>query len=398
MMRRRFQMLVLSTLALLATASAAGAEPMSLIVGGKARTFQIERPAGAGPHPSIIMLHGANGSVGPAAELTQLGPREGFALVLPQGIGNRWNFFPPGKESSRDAQFFEQHGGVPDDVSFISILVSDLVRRGVADPTRVYLAGLSLGGVMALRMACADAGPFAAIGLLISAMPDVSGADCRPAHPLPALMINGTADRILPYAGGASVRGDSLWPTERLVTFVRRLNGCSEATEKFVDRTDQNKIEVVRSTQCSDGSVIFYRVIGGEHDVPASLNVSRLLLDFFRNKTRRTATPARDVAAKCTRIETRLFADLCNGCTKPPFNQEIRRTSEDEWTVDYVDGTQTRRTYKYHLISESNAEIFMHDRSRNIYARLDLKARKGFARRGQVGNWIPLLDILKADC
>ena len=131
----------------------------------------------------------------PGPGLAQLAPREGLVAVFPEGRGSRWNWFPPGKESAKDVQFFQQHGGLPDDVSFLKSLVADLVRRGVSDPKRIYLSGLSLGGVMALRMACVDAGSFAAIGLLISAMAELTGASCQPAKPLPILMINGTADQ-----------------------------------------------------------------------------------------------------------------------------------------------------------------------------------------------------------
>ena len=136
---------------------------------------------------------------------------EGWVAAFPEGRGNRWNFWPPGKESAKDVQFFQQHGGLPDDVAFIRALVADLVRRGISDPKRIYIAGLSLGGVMALRMACVDAGTFAAIGLLIATMSEVTGAECRPSKPLPLLTINGTADPALPSAGGPSVRGDNLW-------------------------------------------------------------------------------------------------------------------------------------------------------------------------------------------
>jgi len=167
------------------------------------------------------------------------------------------------------------------------MLVADLVRRGISDAKRIYLSGLSLGGVMALRMACVDAGSLAAIGLLISAMPDVAGSDCRPPKPLPVVMINGTGDRIVPYAGGQSQRGDSLWPTERLVGFFRQLNGCAEAAQQSVlPGQHPQKIEIERSTKCSGGPVIFYRVIGGGHDVPPGLNAGQLLLDFFRDKVR----------------------------------------------------------------------------------------------------------------
>ncbi len=392
----------LASLALCLTARDVSAEPMQIVVNGQARTVLLERPSAPGPRPTIIMLHGAGATTAREAQVTglaQLGPREGFAVAFPEGRGARWNFFPPGRESAQDVAFFKSFGGVPDDVAFLKTLVVDLVRRGIADPKRVYLAGRSLGGVMALRMACVDAEPFAAIGLLIATMADATGADCRPAKPLPLLMLNGTADQVIPYAGGLSRRGDSLWPAERSVAFFRGLNGCQDPAERSVLPGQRpQRIEVERSTRCSSGPVAFYRVVGGGHDTPA--DVGTLLMDFFRDQARE-AKPAQSAAApapKCTRFETRLVADLCGGCSRPPFNQEIVRTFNDEWTVTYVDGTNTRRSYKYRLVAENASEILLYDGSRDIHARLDLAGRKGFARRGAGGDWVLILNILTAHC
>jgi len=390
----------------LTTLDTSAAAPVQLVVNGQTRSYLLERPTASGPRPTIIMLHGAGAGAARELELSHLdraAPKEGFVGVFPEGRGGRWNFAPPGKESPRDVSLFQQYGGLPDDVAFIRALVGDLVRRNISDPKRIFIAGRSLGGVMALRMVCVDAETFAALGLLIAAMPDVTGADCHPAKPLPAVLLNGTADQILPYGGGQSRSGDSLWPTERLVAFLRRLDGCAGPPEREV-RADQplHPIEIERSAQCTQAPVVFYRVLGGEHEVPARIHAAALLLDFFRDKSRETpsattvAHPA--TSARCTRFETRLFADLCNGCTKPPFNEELTRTADNEWTIDYIDGTKTHRTYKYRLISESDSEILLYDASRDIHARLDLKARKGFGKRGSGADWKPLLDITKAEC
>ena len=196
-------------------------------------------------------------------------------------------FLPAGKETAREVEFFRQHGGVPDDVAFLKTLVADLVRRGISDPKRIYLSGRSLGGVMALRMVCADVGTFAAVGLLIAAMPEPTGADCRAAKPIPALMVNATADQILPYGGGQSNRGDTLWSAERLVAFFRQLNGCSDAAQhSILPGQHPQRIEVERSTKCPGGSIVLYRIVEGDHDVPPALNASQLLLDFFHDKVR----------------------------------------------------------------------------------------------------------------
>jgi polyhydroxybutyrate depolymerase len=277
-------------LLLLTMVSGAAAEPRQLTVDGQERTFQLMRPGGQGPHPTIIVLHGGNADADQEIELSGLaryGPQQGFVAVFPQAKGGYWNFFPPGKENGQYKRFFKRLGGLPNDVAFLKKVVADLIQSGASDPKRIYLAGRSLGGVMALRLACVDAGSFAAIGLLISTMADVAGSECEPARPMPVLIINGTDDRVLPYRGERGLRGDILWSTERLVSFFRQLNGCAEPAQQSVLSGKQlQKVVIERSTSCSGGPVVLYSVVGGGHDVPPALNASRTLLDFLHDKMR----------------------------------------------------------------------------------------------------------------
>lgn len=277
-------------LVLLTTVSSAAAEPMALSVNGQTRTYVQQGPVRQGPHPTIVMLHGGGGGAEQEMQssgLAHLGPQEGFLAVFPEATGGLWNFFPPGKETVQYLEFFQRHGGLPDDVAFLRALVAELVRHEMSDPRRIYLAGRSLGGAMVLRLACVDSGNFAAIGLLISAMPDVTGSDCHPQKPVPVLMINGTDDRVLPFRGERTVRGDILWSNDRLVTFFNGLNGCAEPARPSA-QADQHTQNVVieRSTRCAGGPVVLYRIVGGGHEIPAALKASQTLLDFFRDKMR----------------------------------------------------------------------------------------------------------------
>jgi polyhydroxybutyrate depolymerase len=246
------------------------------------------RPAGAGPHPTIFLLHGASGALMQLRELPQTAAVRDVVTVMPSGFGERWNFFPPGKESTADRTFFEPFGGLPDDVGFIQALAADLVARGIADPQRIYVVGLSLGGVMALRLACASTTTFAAMALLIAGMEETTGVDCRFARPIPVLMMRGTADTVIPDAGGLTARRDKVWSTDRLIAFFRNLNGCTDAPTPSVTGQSPERIEVESSVSCVGGPVALYRVVGGTHTLPATLNVSALLLNFFMRQT----TPA----------------------------------------------------------------------------------------------------------
>ena len=296
---------------LLPTTPAAHAQSMQLVVNGQPRVFVLNRPVGAQARPTIIMLHGTGSNAAREANapgLGQLAPQHGFAAVFAEGLGGHWNHLPPGKEAREFAELvFKGAGAAPDDVTFLKLLVTDLVRRGVSDPKRIYLVGRSAGGWMTLRMACEDAGLFAGIGLLITGMPEPTGAVCRPARPLPVLMLNGTADRLIPYAGGTVAGPDGtpgrgvfgVWPAERLVELFRRLNGCAEPAQfSVVALQAREQIELERSTGCAGAAIDFYRVGGGGHNAkPAGLDVSRALIDFFSDKPAPAATA---VAAQAT--------------------------------------------------------------------------------------------------
>jgi polyhydroxybutyrate depolymerase len=242
------------------------------------------------PRPTIIMLHEADGTAAGIAHSSGLArgaPRRGFVATFPQGLaGSRWNFYPPGKETPGFLEMSRKVGGIPDDVAFLKAIAADLVRRRISDPKRIYIAGASNGGFMALRMICVDAEMFAALGLLISGMPDVISAACK-ATAIPMLMVKGTADPIVPHAGGLVANVLPVWPTERLVTFFLRLNSCNgPAQEAIFPGQHLQKIEIDRWTKCAGASVVLYRIVGGGHSVPPTFQVGEALLDFFQDKVR----------------------------------------------------------------------------------------------------------------
>jgi polyhydroxybutyrate depolymerase len=280
------------------------AETIHIVVDGQPRNILLERPKTPGPHQTILMLHGANGTAERIAQqtgLAHLGPQEGVVVVFPQSRANVWNRFPAGKESPQALEFFRKVGGPPNDIGYLKMLVAELVRRGISDPARIYLAGVSNGGFMALSMFCSEPGMFAGIGLAVASMTDQTGNECQSAKPLPIVMLFGTADKVVPFRGGpvAPLPGQqrsafNVWSADRLTLFFRRLNGCDGQPERtVVPGQGTQTVEVERSTKCAGGPVLVYRVVGGTHaSAPAAVNTGRLLLDFFRDSRSRDLQPA----------------------------------------------------------------------------------------------------------
>ena len=268
---------------------------VTMQVGGQARTYLLELPRASEPRPTMIFLHGSGADALKTARtsgLDRLGPSMGFVTVFPNAIDQVWNLFPNGEAESSVADRRGGEEALGDDFAFIKAIVADLVRRGVSDPRRIFLGGISYGGLMTLRMACTAPEMFVAIGIIYSSMPDAASATCHPSKPLPFMVINGTADPVLPYAGGATVAGFTVWATDRTVAFFRNLNGCNDAGQrsKLPHRAGPYGTSVVmqRWSPCSGGPVTLYQIVGGGHGVFGSLkgdiDAYGTLATFFRDQ------------------------------------------------------------------------------------------------------------------
>ena len=90
------------------------------------------------------------------------------------------------------------------------------------------------------------------------------------------LIMNGTADPLIPYEGGRGssyYAADGFWSTTKTVAFWRTLNGCEAddgATTDLPDRTSADQSTVTRiSSRCPTGhDVVLYRVNDGGHRMP----------------------------------------------------------------------------------------------------------------------------------
>lgn len=176
-----------------------------------------------GPVPLVVYLHGCNQNANEAAlgvRWNETADAEGFVVVYPQqfnpndappeeqadrhlfgGNGSRcWNWFRP-DQITRDA-------GEPSTIAGITQTVIDQLD---IDPERVYLSGISAGGVMASVMGATYPDLYAAVGVLAgcgyNACGDPDGSIAAAemgehARPLPIVIAHGTADTVAPYALG----------------------------------------------------------------------------------------------------------------------------------------------------------------------------------------------------
>jgi polyhydroxybutyrate depolymerase len=272
----RLQIIVL--LAALGCACPGRAETIK--VGTVTRSFVVQLPE-VRPAPLVIVLHGGTQTGADMMTRTswpQVAREQHFGVVFPDGLNRSWADLRP---ETRRALFMPPKG--TDDVAFIAQLIEKFVRDGSTDPKRVYVTGVSNGGAMTMTMVCARAELFAAAASVIFNLGDYATNACHPSRPVPMLMMNGTADPIIPYEGG---RGSSrfaasgYWSTQQTLGLWRQINGCAPEdadTTDLDDRDPDDQSTVTRITShCPRGhDVVLYRINDGGHRMPGRIPDAR---------------------------------------------------------------------------------------------------------------------------
>jgi polyhydroxybutyrate depolymerase len=251
----------------------------SIGTGGRDRHFTLVLPDGAQrgrPLPTVVALHGGfmNGkAMRRMFGLDELAAQDRFVVVYPDAIWRRWN------------DGVSRHNGGADDVRFLRNLADHLVRQGIADPKRIYLVGVSNGGMMTYRVACQSPGIFAAYAAVIANMPKQVADECRPSGGTPIIVINSTDDPVNPYEEGDNrrwLRGEVL-STLDTVDFWQRRNGCEGRSQEkpLPDKDDSDGSTVVarQFAECRSGSpVVLLTVEGGGHLPPGAQIGNRPML------------------------------------------------------------------------------------------------------------------------
>ncbi len=237
------------------------------------RSAVLDRAAAPGPAPIILLLHGAALSGAATRAMLRLGPlarQAGFAIAYPDAAGPFWN---DGAMALRLPGLLS----AGDDVGFLDALLDRLIAEGIADPARIHLAGISNGGMMALRYACLRAERLASLAVFKATLP--AAPPCAPARPLPVLIAAGTEDPIIRWDGAVTLGG--AWVIERRLAVAEGFalwhaaNGCTGlAPAEVLPRRgaeDAPRLRLTRASGCRDGvATLLYAMEGAGHRLPGA--------------------------------------------------------------------------------------------------------------------------------
>jgi polyhydroxybutyrate depolymerase len=238
--------------------------------GGQVRTYLIHLPKNydrAQHWPVVFVLHGGGGQGRGMDVLTHFddfADRNGIIAVYPDGLTRGWN---DGRVTRRLAP------RTADDVAFISALLDKLESEYSVDSARIYATGMSNGAFMSFRLGCDLSTRIAAIAPVAGALSMDLEKTCHPARPVPMLMIDGTADPLVPYQGGeVIVDGGAIYSSEVSAQKWAQFNNCHSGPYSSTvppKSTGGLPTRMIRYSECESGADVELRAIeGGGHTWP----------------------------------------------------------------------------------------------------------------------------------
>ena len=228
----------------------------------------------------------------------RIAEREGFIVAYPSGTmgksGLTW--VPGGRDSAR----------ATGDTLFVRNLVTELTQRYEVDPTRIFAAGISIGGSLVYELACRAADRLAAIAVVGGTMTIDHGV---PPNPIPLIHIHGMLDRRVPFKGGRgpATTGTKEWlPVTACIEHWREINACDGEPE--IVRSARDGVTGFKYRGAAD--IELWLVEGVGHSWPgsrreltpddattpvASFSASEKIWSFFAaHPRRRAAVPRAD--------------------------------------------------------------------------------------------------------
>lgn len=241
---------------------------------GITRTYHLYNPSQTVNTPIVFLFHGNGGSADGIAGLTKvkapylpwfdIAKKEGLILVIPDGmIGSKnskgWN------DCRNDAPRIT----ATDDVGFINILLDTLQKTLRYNDRKVFMVGTSNGGHFVMRLAQEIPHRITAFASIVAAGP--ANSKCTTSTiPISALFMNGTADPLVPYAGGITENGSVISTDSSIAYWVKR-NGTQTipTITYFPSNGSSNVISYHYQNGIHDTEVMLYKIEDGGHIEPS---------------------------------------------------------------------------------------------------------------------------------
>lgn len=280
---------------------------LSLNVNGDERSYEIHVPDFPAPDagwPLVIAVHGLGSDaagVRARSGFDDIADEEGFIVAYPDGLARAWIDAGIGDTiANTDIASLN--------LDFFNALIDEIDSTYGLDERRIYVTGISNGGMFSFHVACNMSDRIAAVGLIAAASISQSFDNCDPAEPVAYIAFHGTSDTVVPYEGGQIVPGfDELGEFQsahQAAEFWATVNGCQSepAREQLPDTNSGDTSIAYRESwqPCESGRPVQLITLDGSgHTWPGhpprgqrlgatnlDIDASQMLWDFFEANPR----------------------------------------------------------------------------------------------------------------
>jgi polyhydroxybutyrate depolymerase len=239
--------------------------------GGHHRRYFTVAPSGlAAGAPLVLVLHGSGGNGGRVRAQSghgfdELALSQGLVVTYVNGVKNHWN------DARAAIDFATRREGV-DDTAYLRALIDTLAATGAIDRRRVYAVGFSNGGQMVIRLLHELPSYLAGAVVIGATHPAPENLTLRTdvVHPVPVMLVNGTADPLAPFEGGVAhvpgrrPRGAGLSAAATAGYFVRRNGITAPPTVRMLS----SAVTITDWAEPGHAPVRTYVIEGGGHSIP----------------------------------------------------------------------------------------------------------------------------------
>jgi len=284
-----------------------------LSINGEKRSYIIHVPESYDetmPTPLVLVLHGGGGNaknIENVSGFNEKADEEGFIVIYPDGTGRfqrkllTWNAgFCCGYALENNI----------DDVFFIRSLIEHIQQEYSINESRIYVTGLSNGGIMTYRIGAELSDIIAAIAPVASQIGGQATEEesiwriPEPEYPVSMIAFNGMQDKRVPYDGGPPIENGShvySWMSvNESITFWVEQNQCLSFPQRNISAS-KNIIIDTYSGGKNSSEVVLVTIVDGTHSWPGGqkgwdkgdeptteISATDMMWDFFSDHPKTT--------------------------------------------------------------------------------------------------------------
>lgn len=244
---------------------------------GITRYFDVFIPLKLKQNPElVIQLHGGNKNKdylydengGASKYWKDIAEKNNFVLLVPNGIDTKTGNAKNGELHWNDCRIHDNDIQV-DDVGFISKLIDWSVQNYKINQKKVFVTGVSNGGLMCYRLALEIPNKITAIAVFNANL--YKESECKNTNiSVPVMIVNGKKDKFMPFYGGKSkFRHEEVLSSQETVNFwVKNNFQSNNFPKKDIMKIGNAITYTIYDSENLHSQIRYYEIDDEGHNMP----------------------------------------------------------------------------------------------------------------------------------